>query len=123
MKFTAKSIPGVYELEIPVHRDERGSFVKTFLESEFKRQGLAADFKEVFYSVSGARVLRGMHVQAPPADQVYEEDDLDVTSRESLTVLAPNPTWPPLLLPLRWLGSNGGGAVPWNCRRRSIFDH
>lgn len=69
MKFTAKSIPGVYELEIPVHRDERGSFVKTFLESEFKRQGLAADFKEVFYSVSGARVLRGMHVQAPPSDQ------------------------------------------------------
>ena len=69
MKFAEKSIPGVYEITIPVHRDERGSFVKPFLESEFKRQGLEHDFREVFYSVSGERVLRGMHVQLPPSDQ------------------------------------------------------
>lgn len=69
MRFVAKSIPDVYEITFPVHRDPRGSFVKIFLESEFAREGLNGDFKEVFYTVSGERVLRGMHVQAPPGEQ------------------------------------------------------
>jgi dTDP-4-dehydrorhamnose 3,5-epimerase len=69
MEFKAKSIPGLYEIRYPVHRDRRGLFVKPFLESAFTRQGIKAGFKEVFYSISGDRVLRGMHVQVPPADQ------------------------------------------------------
>jgi dTDP-4-dehydrorhamnose 3,5-epimerase len=69
MNFAAKSIPGVYEIAFPVHRDQRGSFVKPFLRSEFARQGLMTDFTEVFYTVSGERVLRGMHLQLPPGAQ------------------------------------------------------
>lgn len=42
--------------------------MKTFKESIFRDLGLETNFVESFYSVSGPRVLRGMHFQRPPAD-------------------------------------------------------
>lgn len=63
-------IPGCFELLPKVHKDKRGTFVKTFHEPAFKKLGLHAAFPEEFYSVSGKGVLRGLHFQAPPEDQV-----------------------------------------------------
>ncbi len=61
-------IPGCMEARFPAHPDERGVFVKTFQCSAFQRQGLETNFVEVFYTVSGENVLRGMHLQLPPAN-------------------------------------------------------
>jgi dTDP-4-dehydrorhamnose 3,5-epimerase len=51
-----------------VHRDFRGTFVKTFQRSKFAALGLESEFVEAFCSASGENVLRGMHFQLPPAD-------------------------------------------------------
>ena len=61
-------IDGCLELRCQQFRDVRGSFVKTFSRSSFAKLGLETDFVESFYTVSEARVLRGMHFQLPPAD-------------------------------------------------------
>ena len=62
------AIPGCFEALFPVHEDERGAFVKPHMRSSFKAAGLETDFAECFHTVSRARVLRGMHMQLPPAD-------------------------------------------------------
>ena len=61
-------IDGCLELRCQEFRDIRGSFVKTFSQSNFAKLGLETNFVESFYTVSEARVLRGMHFQLPPAD-------------------------------------------------------
>lgn len=61
-------IPGCHQLNFPCQSDLRGSFVKPFRESTFAQKGLATGFSEIFYTVSGPNVLRGMHIQLPPAD-------------------------------------------------------
>ena len=68
MTFSESPIPGCYEVQLPVHSDARGSFVKTIASSQFAARGLEAGFVETFYTVSGENVLRGMHLQLPPAD-------------------------------------------------------
>jgi dTDP-4-dehydrorhamnose 3,5-epimerase len=72
MAFQVKALQleGCYELLPKVHKDERGLFVKTLNEDAFKELGLIADFKEEYFSVSKQNVLRGMHFQVPPHDQV-----------------------------------------------------
>lgn len=42
--------------------------MKTFHADFFAEQGLATEFREQYYSVSKAGVLRGLHFQTPPAD-------------------------------------------------------
>lgn len=61
------AIPGVRELRAAVRRDRRGRFIKTFHAGVFAEHGLAAEFREQYYSVSDAGVLRGLHFQTPPA--------------------------------------------------------
>jgi dTDP-4-dehydrorhamnose 3,5-epimerase len=61
-------IPGCYEIQLPVHSDARGSFVKTIAGSQLAKCELETGFVETFYTVSGENVLRGMHLQLPPAD-------------------------------------------------------
>lgn len=68
MKISELQISGCYELTFPVHEDARGSFIKCFQASSLAEWHLQAEFKEVFYTVSGKDVLRGMHLQLPPAD-------------------------------------------------------
>jgi dTDP-4-dehydrorhamnose 3,5-epimerase len=68
MRFSETGIPGCYEVQFPAHRDSRGVFVKVVHSSTFAAQGLNASFVETFYTVSGENVLRGMHLQLPPAD-------------------------------------------------------
>ena len=52
-----------------VRGDERGVFVKTYLASAFAAEGLPTHFPEQFYSRSARGVVRGLHVQDPPAAQ------------------------------------------------------
>lgn len=62
-------IAGCYELRPSSYVDTRGLFVKTYAHSLFVEMGLESDFLESFYTISGSNVLRGMHLQFPPADQ------------------------------------------------------
>ncbi len=48
--------------------DDRGSFIKTFHNTDFEKLGIAFSLKESFYSTSKKNVIRGMHFHAPPYD-------------------------------------------------------
>jgi dTDP-4-dehydrorhamnose 3,5-epimerase len=67
-ELTPTGIPGCLKVHFPARPDERGLFVKTFQASAFLNSGLETEFTEMFYTVSGRDVLRGMHLQLPPAD-------------------------------------------------------
>lgn len=68
MRVEQTAIPGCYQLFPLVHKDHRGSFVKTFHQEVFAAHGLVTEFAEEYYSVSRKGVLRGMHFQTPPHD-------------------------------------------------------
>jgi dTDP-4-dehydrorhamnose 3,5-epimerase len=68
MQLSPTTIPGCWEIHYPAHSDARGNFVKTYQFSTFGERNLEATFVEVFYTISGKNVLRGMHIQLPPAD-------------------------------------------------------
>ena len=70
MELIESKIPGCYEIQPHIHRDERGSFVKTFHAPTFEALGLQTEFPEEYYSVSKKNVVRGMHFQLPPDDHV-----------------------------------------------------
>lgn len=59
-------LPGVFEIHPKIFEDERGVFVKIFQSSAFVKAGLAANFREAYFSVSRPGVIRGMHFQMPP---------------------------------------------------------
>ncbi|MCL4132289.1 UNVERIFIED_CONTAM: hypothetical protein GTU68_013014 [Idotea baltica] len=64
------SIPGCFELQPRIFKDDRGKLIKTFHKDTFLDLGLETDFKEEYYSVSKKNVLRGLHFQMPPEDHV-----------------------------------------------------
>ena len=68
LQLNPSKIPGCYEIQPAVFKDERGHFVKVFHEDTFKRHHLETDFTEEYYSVSLKNVLRGLHFQLPPKD-------------------------------------------------------
>ena len=68
MELVENKIPGCFEIFPRIHKDERGSFVKTFHAPTFESMGLCTDFVEEYYSVSHKGVIRGMHFQSPPHD-------------------------------------------------------
>ena len=68
MKFIPNIIPGCFEIQPTVLKDERGLFVKTFHEQIFAEHGLETHFSEIYYSRSYKGVLRGLHFQVPPHD-------------------------------------------------------
>lgn len=68
MKVEETALPGVFILRPRVIADARGSFTKLLNASFFAERGLHSDFRESYYSVSAANVLRGLHFQVPPAD-------------------------------------------------------
>ena len=57
-------------IEPKVQGDERGFFVETFRESELRGLGIEVDFVQENHSRSGARVLRGIHMQRGQAKLV-----------------------------------------------------
>src|SRR5204863_8059953 len=66
MEFVETALPGMIELRPAVARDQRGTFVKTFHRDLFAAHGLRTDFAEEYWSVSQARVLRGLHFEVAP---------------------------------------------------------
>lgn len=68
--FTAipSALSGCFEIIPASYHDERGKFVKIFNSLTFDKLGIESNFVESFYTVSGSRVLRGMHFQLPPSD-------------------------------------------------------
>lgn len=68
LKFTETKINGCILITPDVKTDNRGNFVKVYNQSIFSQNDITSPFKEIYYSVSGKNVLRGMHFQTPPAD-------------------------------------------------------
>jgi len=68
MNIKPTAIANVYIIEQDIHKDKRGSFVKTFQRGFFSTHGLECDFCENYYTKSREDVIRGMHFQTPPQD-------------------------------------------------------
>lgn len=67
MKFSALQIPGVFEVALDPHTDERGFFARAFCPAEFARAGLAFTPAQINLSRNAAALtLRGMHWQDAP---------------------------------------------------------
>ena len=62
-KFEPTKIDGVYVIEPTVYGDERGYFMETYSELEFKEAGLNYEFVQDNQSSSRRGVLRGLHFQ------------------------------------------------------------
>jgi dTDP-4-dehydrorhamnose 3,5-epimerase len=57
---------GAMLLALPSSSDNRGSFVKTFHDTNFRKAGIDFSLKESYFSLSKKDVIRGMHFQTPP---------------------------------------------------------
>ncbi len=66
MELIQEPLPGIKILRPFVHEDERGTFLKTFHESQLRQHDIEIEIKEEFYTTSAVAVLRGMHFQVPP---------------------------------------------------------
>ena len=62
-KFEPTEIEGVYVIEPTVFGDERGYFMETYSETDFKEAGLDYKFVQDNQSSSRRGVLRGLHFQ------------------------------------------------------------
>jgi dTDP-4-dehydrorhamnose 3,5-epimerase len=63
VKVTSTELEGVLLFEPVRHQDARGLLVETYKESRYRDLGLEAVFVQDNLSVSGRRVLRGLHYQ------------------------------------------------------------
>ena len=61
--FNKTKIEGVFIIEPQVFGDERGFFMETYKESDFKKAGLDYNFIQDNHSKSRKGVLRGLHYQ------------------------------------------------------------
>lgn len=68
MEIIKTPFDGLLVLQTVNFQDNRGGFQKLFNYDFFKENGLVCDFKEFYYSVNKANVVRGMHFQTPPYD-------------------------------------------------------
>ena len=59
IKVTACEIQGLYVIEPTVFKDERGYFVETYNQNDFREAGLDMEFVQDNQSMSVVRVLRG----------------------------------------------------------------
>ena len=63
IKVTSCDIEGLYVIEPTVFKDERGYFVETYNQNDFKEAGLNMVFVQDNQSMSEKGVLRGLHFQ------------------------------------------------------------
>jgi dTDP-4-dehydrorhamnose 3,5-epimerase len=67
MIFLETKLAGVVEIEMELHRDERGSFARSWCEREFQEHGLNPRVVQCNISVNDRKgTLRGVHYQAAP---------------------------------------------------------
>lgn len=67
--FTYPEIDGLVLVEPVTYSDERGYFLESFKESEFRGAGIAARFVQDNHSMSRKNVIRGLHFQKDPSAQ------------------------------------------------------
>lgn len=68
-EFKNLDIPEVVLIIPKVFEDDRGFFMETYKSSEFKKNGINADFVQHNHSKSKKGVLRGLHYQLNPKAQ------------------------------------------------------
>ena len=67
MQFVETSLPGVFEIRIEPHCDQRGFFARTWCEQEFAAHGLNPRLVQCNVSFNSRKgTLRGMHFQIAP---------------------------------------------------------
>lgn len=67
MIFHETKLPGVFEIQIEEHKDERGFFARSWCQTEFKKHGLNSVPVQCNISYNERKgTLRGMHYQAEP---------------------------------------------------------
>ena len=59
------AVPGIILIEPTVHRDDRGFFLESYRESEYRDGGIRARFVQDNHSSSVKDTLRGLHGQNP----------------------------------------------------------
>jgi dTDP-4-dehydrorhamnose 3,5-epimerase len=70
MLFHETKIPGVFEIDLEPHRDERGFFARTWCQKEFEAEGLSPKLVQCSISVNIRKgTLRGLHLQAHPHEE------------------------------------------------------
>lgn len=70
MKLISEPLPGLLELKLTVHSDDRGFFCETFNERTLSKFGVAANFVQDNESRStAAGTVRGLHFQVDPFEQ------------------------------------------------------
>ncbi|MFB6199695.1 MAG: dTDP-4-dehydrorhamnose 3,5-epimerase [Candidatus Nanohaloarchaea archaeon] len=62
-EFEESGIPGVIIVKPQVFEDERGFFLETYVEEDFREAGIEAEFVQDNHSRSEEGVLRGLHYQ------------------------------------------------------------
>ncbi len=67
--FSTTPLPGLLIVEPRCFDDERGFFMETYKESEFRAAGIAESFVQDNHSLSRRGVLRGLHFQSAPKAQ------------------------------------------------------
>jgi dTDP-4-dehydrorhamnose 3,5-epimerase len=71
MKFHETKIPGVFEIHIEPHSDDRGFFARAWCRNEFEDHGLNPKLVQCNTSYNTLKgTLRGMHYQAAPFPEV-----------------------------------------------------
>ena len=68
-EFKRLEIPEVILVSPKAFADERGFFLESYKESEFKANGISFEFKQDNHSKSSKNVLRGLHYQLEPHAQ------------------------------------------------------
>lgn len=68
-KFKRLAIDGLVLIEPRVFHDERGFFMESFKESDFKKNGIDRAFVQDNHSLSRKGVIRGLHYQLNPKAQ------------------------------------------------------
>jgi dTDP-4-dehydrorhamnose 3,5-epimerase len=72
MEIIKTELEGVLIIKNNIFQDERGKFIKTYNEDEFKKNDICINLRESYFSLSKKNVIRGMHFQLPP----FEHDKL-----------------------------------------------
>lgn len=70
MTIKETNIPGLLILEPAVFKDDRGALIRSFNTDLSRAQNLIASLDQVLISVNKKDVIRGMHFQLPPKEQV-----------------------------------------------------
>ncbi|MDH4094089.1 MAG: dTDP-4-dehydrorhamnose 3,5-epimerase family protein [Betaproteobacteria bacterium] len=70
MIFTPIPIAGAFLVALEPREDRRGSFARAFCKREFAQQGIDFDIAQCNLArTTAAGVVRGLHFQAPPAEE------------------------------------------------------